>query len=45
MMGREKVEELFSMVMPHENAQSFVDQIFKFYDNDGNNLLDFKVTF
>ena len=45
MIGKEKVEELFSLVMPHQNAQSFVDQIFKVYDKDGNGLLDFKVCF
>ena len=45
MMGKEKVEELFSMVMPQQNAQSFVGQIFKVYDKDGNSNLDFKVLF
>ena len=31
------------MVMPQQNAEAFVNQMFKVYDKDGNGLLDFQV--
>ena len=44
-MSKDEVEDLYSMVMPHLNAQAFVDQMFKVFDKDGNGLLDFQVIF
>ena len=44
-MSKDEVEDLYSMVMPHLNAQAFVDQMFKVFDTDGNGLLDFQVIF
>ena len=43
MMEKEQVEVLYSMVMPQQNAQAFVDEMFKVYDKDGNSFLDFQV--
>ena len=42
MMSKEKVEELYSMVMPQDNAQAFVKHMFKVFDKDGNGFLDFQ---
>ena len=44
MMEKDKVEELYSMVMPQQNAEAFLDQMFKVDDKDGNCFLDFPVT-
>ena len=34
--------ELFSKIFPTGNAASFCDHIFRIFDSDGNNFLDFK---
>ena len=34
--------ELFSKIFPTGNAESFCDHIFRIFDSDGNNFLDFK---
>ena len=34
---------MYCMVMPEENAQVFVDHIFKVFDKDHNGVLDFQV--
>ena len=40
---REKVLEMYSMILPEGNAVVFVDQIFRIFDGDGNGSIDFKV--
>ena len=42
-MKREKVTEFYQLIMPNENAESFVEEIFQNFDNDNNGLLDFQV--
>ena len=42
-MKKEQVIELYKMIMPNENAESFVEQIFQNYDDDNNGYLDFQV--
>ena len=42
-MDRQKIESMYAMVLPPENAKSFVDQIFKVFDEDGDGTIDFKV--
>ena len=37
-----KFSELFSKIFPSGNAASFCDHIFRIFDSDGNNFLDFK---
>ena len=34
--------ELFTKIFPSGNAESFCDHIFRIFDSDGNNFLDFK---
>ena len=41
---KEKVEEFISTVMPCKNAETFVRHIFRAFDKDGNNVLDFPVS-
>ena len=42
-MKKEKVSEFYKLIMPNENAESFVEQIFQNFDNDNNGFLDFQV--
>ena len=42
-MKKEKVSEFYKLIMPNENAESFVEQIFQTFDNDNNGFLDFQV--
>ena len=41
-MDRFKIESMYAMVLPLENAKTFVDQIFKIFDEDGDGTIDFK---
>ena len=34
--------DLFTKIFPAGNAESFCDHIFRMFDSDGNNFLDFK---
>lgn len=43
-MDRAKIESMYAMVLPPDNAKSFVDQIFKIFDEDGDGTIDFKVS-
>merc|ERR1739836_369830 len=40
-MSRAHVVSLYSWVMPEQNAEMFVDQIFRAFDRDNNGSLDF----
>ena len=42
-MSRAHVVSLYSWVMPEQNAEMFVDQIFRAFDRDNNGHLDFHV--
>lgn len=42
-MKKEKVIDFYKMIMPNENAESFVEQIFQKFDDDDNGYLDFQV--
>ena len=42
-LGKDKILEMYSMILPAGNAQVFVDQIFRIFDKDGNGSIDFKV--
>ena len=42
-MKKEQVIEFYNMIMPNENAESFVEQIFQKFDDDDNGYLDFQV--
>ena len=42
-MSREQVVTLYSSVMPLENAERFVDQLFRTFDQDNNGHIDFHV--
>ena len=42
-MKKEKVTEFYQLIMPNENAESFVEEIFQNFDNDNNGFLDFQV--
>ena len=42
-MKKEKVTEFYKLIMPNENAESFVEQMFQNFDNDNNGFLDFQV--
>jgi Ca2+-binding EF-hand superfamily protein len=41
-MDQETVVALYSRVLPTGNARTFVDQLFKDFDKDGNGLIDFQ---
>lgn len=41
-LGKDKILEMYSMILPAGNAQVFVDQIFRIFDKDGNGSIDFK---
>ena len=42
-LGKEKILDMYSMILPVKNATVFVDQIFRIFDKDGNGSIDFKV--
>ena len=42
-LKKEKVIEMYSMILPERNALVFVDHIFRIFDKDNNNSIDFKV--
>ena len=42
-LGKDKILEMYSMILPAGNAKVFVDQIFRIFDKDGNGSIDFKV--
>ena len=42
-MGKDKILDMYSMILPVGNAKVFVDQIFRIFDKDGNGTIDFKV--
>ena len=44
-LGKEKVMEMYAMILPKGNAKVFVEQIFRMFDKDENGHIDFKVTF
>lgn len=41
-LQRAKVLEVCGQILPIEGAESFVDQIFRIFDKDGNGFIDFK---
>jgi len=41
-LTKEKVLDMYSMILPVANAKVFVDQIFRIFDKDGNGDIDFK---
>ena len=42
-MKKEQVTEFYQLIMPNENAESFVEEIFQNFDHDSNGFLDFQV--
>ena len=42
-MDRAKIESMYAMVLPADNAKTFVDQIFKIFDEDGDGPLTLKL--
>ena len=44
-LSKDKILEMYSMILPAGNAKVFVDQIFRIFDKDGNGSIDFKVKF
>ena len=42
-MSKEQVIELYSFVMPLENAETFVEEMFQVFDKDESGYLDFHV--
>ena len=38
-MKKEKVTEFYKQIMPNENAESFVEEMFQNFDNDNNGIL------
>ena len=43
-LGKDKILDMYSMILPVGNAQLFVDQIFRIFDKDGSGTIDFKVS-
>ena len=43
-LGKDKILDMYSMILPVGNAKVFVDQIFRIFDKDGNGTIDFKVS-
>jgi len=41
-LSKDKILEMYSMILPAGNAKVFVDQIFRIFDKDGNGSIDFK---
>ena len=44
-LKKEKVLEIYSVLMPDGDASVFVDQIFRIFDKDENGSIDFNVIF
>ena len=42
-LRKEKVLEMYTMILPEKNAQVFVNHIFRVFDRDNNGCIDFKV--
>ena len=42
-LSKDKIMEMYTMILPADNAKLFVDQIFRIFDKDGNGSIDFKV--
>ena len=42
-MSKQQVIELYSFVMPIENAETFVEEMFQVFDKDDSGYLDFHV--
>ena len=42
-LHKDKVKEMYSMIVMEGNASVLVDQIFRLFDKDGNGTIDFKV--
>ena len=45
LLCQDKVLEMYTMILPEGNAKSFVEQIFRVFDKDGDGTIDFKVKF
>ena len=43
LLCKEKVLEMYTMILPEGNAVNFVEQIFRVFDKDGDGTIDFKV--
>jgi len=41
-LGKDKILDMYTLILPVGNAQLFVDQIFRIFDKDGNGSIDFK---
>ena len=41
-LHKAKIQEIYNMILPHGDSSSFVDQIFRIFDRDGNGTIDFK---
>ena len=44
-LQKEKAIEMYGMILPDKNAFVFVDHIFRIFDKDNNEEIDFKETF
>ena len=44
-LKKEKVLDIYSVLMPDGDASVFVDQIFRIFDKDENGSIDFNVMF
>ena len=42
-LKKDKVLEMYQMILPEKNAQVFVNHIFRVFDSDNNGSIDFKV--
>ena len=42
---KDKVLEMYSMIVPTGNASVLVDHIYRIFDKDGNGSIDFKVNY
>ncbi len=41
-LKREKILEVVQLILPPDEGEAFVDQIFRIFDKDGNGSIDFK---
>ena len=44
-LKKEKAIEMYGMILPDKNAFVFVDHIFRIFDKDNNEEIDFKESF